>query len=128
MNTERLVEGAEFLEQLELKPGDEFDINRFVERDCGTAACALGWMAIHGMFGLVVNGGEHIKLRFTETYGFWAAQEVFDITRPEAHWLFLGGSYPYTHQGVSKEMVAARMRWLAAGGKIDNPKEDSDAG
>ena len=127
MNTERLIEGAAFLEQLELKPEEFFDINRFVERDCGTAACALGWMAIHGMFGLMEHN-EQIKLRHTDLTGFWAAQTVFGITRPEAQWLFLGMYYSYTRAGVSKEMVAARMRWLAAGGKIDNPKEDSDAG
>ena len=127
MNTERLIEGAEFLEQLELKAGDEFDINRFIEHDCGTAACALGWMAIHELFGLMeIDDG--IKLRHTDWAGFSAAQVVFDITRAEVKWLFLGMNYPYTHQGVSKEMVAARMRWLAAGGTIDTPKEDDDAG
>jgi len=131
MNTENLIEGAEFLEQLELEPCDQFDIGRFIERfvdgkGCGTAACALGWMALHNKFGLM-EWNDTVKLQHTARSGFVAARDVFDITRDESKWLFHGSSYRMAQYKVTKEMVAARMRWLAAGGNIENPKESTDA-
>lgn len=133
MNIENLIEGAAFLEQLELKPSELFDIGHFIERyktdaehTCGTAACALGWMAIHGMFGLM-EWQDTVKLRYTQIAGFAAGREAFDITREQANWLFHGSHYRMSTHKVTKEMVAARMRWLAAGGAIDNFKEDRNA-
>ena len=71
MNIEILVEGVAFLQQLELKPDEFLDITTFVERpvdlqghSCGTVACALGWMAVYGKFGLM-EYQDTIKLRYT---------------------------------------------------------------
>jgi hypothetical protein len=133
MNTEQLIEGAEFLEQLELKANERFDITTFIEYEqpgepCGTAACALGWMALHEMFGLIA-WSDTIKIRYEPVCGFNAACQIFEITNDEAKWLFHNSTYYRTSPSkITKEMVAARMRWLAAGGTIDNSREDTNAG
>lgn len=129
MNRERLLEGAAFLENLQLKGRDQFDISSWhdtvIDREgnqCGTSACALGWMAYEKMWGLrLTTWGVQIPTDNGSLDGEYAGAAVFDIEQWHANWLFLPDYYA---RDPTKEDVAARMRHLAAGGTPKDWKGD----
>lgn len=48
---QRRIKAADFLDNLQIPTGDRFDMSDFgYFNGCGTAACAVGWMAIKGLF------------------------------------------------------------------------------
>ena len=144
MNAKRLLEGAAFLENLQLTDKVRFDIRDWyldwskvkstdprqerspAEGFCGTQACALGHLAFAGLWGLrvveYVPGMFEVRTHDGRFNDFRAAKRVFDIDEHAAFWLFSPEGYD-DDKAVTKEMVAARMRHLAAGGTPDTWKE-----
>lgn len=105
----RLTECADMLRSPVLVPRDEFDMKDYF---CGTAACALGWAAIHGKFDL-------FEYRWGETFrggiehapsgelGFSASREAFNLPLHTPIKLF--GS----HISAGPDFVAAGIdQWI----------------
>lgn len=55
---ENRIKAAEFLKQLKLPAASRFDMETFgtqtyaddIQHECGTSACAIGWMALYEVF------------------------------------------------------------------------------
>lgn len=104
------------------QPGDKIPL------DCGTAACAMGFAAISGIFapdglsyeitpcyGLVPV---YQKGTLSEMSGFSAAQALFGISYHDALVLFSSERYVDTEGADAEREVVRRLRELATTGKI----------
>jgi hypothetical protein len=98
----KLEKAADFLEGLKLPPGERFDMGRFYEpHPCGSAGCALGWMAFYEIF-------PELRLKSTfdtteqtistmnytgEVIGLHVADIVFGLEGPGDAGMLFGGHY-----------------------------------
>ena len=105
----RVADLVESLEPAQLRMGDWFqDLGG---RDCGTAACAIGWACRdRKLAGLVINDYGEPTLRDCPFFDGWdAVIEYFGLDSREARHLFYIGSYPESEE-PSPAMVAGRIR------------------
>ena len=99
--------------------------------DCGTAACALGWICRQewaqkaGLRGDITG----MPIYGDGAYGVDAGAEFFEIDYDEANWLFMpsqygewvvsgGGREVWYSKRATPDMVADRMERILAGGGI----------
>lgn len=108
---------------------NSFKTKEEVKLDCHTAACAVGYAAISGLFkrqglGFAIHGGETIepifKKGFRRKYGWDAVMTLFDIEYDDAEYLFSADSYNEDEQTEAKgeRAVAKRIREYVKTGKI----------
>lgn len=115
MNTERLIELHRMLSEV---PEEYFDMGIFGTRDfqnleCGSAACALGWAAVHPPF--VEQGLRYIDE--VPVYGdfrnYYAGGVFFGLTRQQCMDLFNPSRYDVEDEETIKPTdVMARIRDL----------------
>lgn len=93
MHAAKLLEVADMLDTLpsRMRPGDEFDMNQWCwNKECGTAACVLGWTAIllpH--LGLEIrNSCPTFAVGSLTYFEYSAARRCFDIPYKDARRLF----------------------------------------
>lgn len=133
MHTDRLLTLAKFLR--EKVPAEQFNMEAWCEAgddtdvkavgDCGTAGCALGWaMAVPAFKELGLRAGfrHSIGTIYLSTvdgdgtavtyHDLQAGQELFDLSRAQAKFLFMPNSYPWQRGPVRPEDVAGRIERL----------------
>lgn len=140
MNKRRLLKLAELLESdAKKRKGIKFDLTEWgtindpkAPISCGTTACAMGLAALSGAFAgeglkysLSHHGTLYISLGGKAGYadgGFSSAATLFEISGPEADWLFDYPSYagafgvmPKVTGAAGERMVAKRIRDFVAG-------------
>ena len=111
MRADRLRILAAFL--LDRVPGEHFRVGiwgqeGFARRECGTAACALGWATIcFPEDGLRMDyseaGPSGGTVVYGDTFGFDAARSFFEIPLSHATWLF---ATPGRRNDVARRLLA----------------------
>lgn len=134
MNKRRLLAAAEFLRNLKLPNDAEFDMGTWGRHpddhkpklnDCGTVACAWGWIAqspaaqragVKVRWAKLPRSDEYEIVRITfgrKTDPLESAMKYFGIDGEQASDLFLSWRYPLSLRtqpgGIRPEDVAARM-------------------
>jgi hypothetical protein len=142
MHTENLLKLADALENV--IPAERFDFNSltsgdFSEGECGSTACAIGWIPA-----LMCFKNNHVGKLYYDKYntpcleryplihhddiiideGFDVAMTLFDITSAQADYLF--DPLHYGYDNVSKETVARRIRECVAKNRIPAPELELD--
>lgn len=140
MNKRRLVKLADLLEDdAKNKKGVRFDLSLWgqvpaltqtekpetIKVNCGTQACAIGLACISGAFkrsGFTYavtskneGAGNNIRPVFMEYRDFFAVEKFFEISRPEAEFLFLDTKYQESRGAESERAVAKRIRAFVDG-------------
>jgi hypothetical protein len=95
-----------------------FDIADWFEEpeetlNCGTAACAVGWMARDPWMqeqGLAIVDAEPVYLGHTRSVGFYAVAAFFDIPHNLAQYVFT--RYAYTYHKPTANDIADKMQAL----------------
>lgn len=116
MNRDRILLAIASLERIHAE-ALPFDIGCWFEDeedplDCGTAACALGWLCREPWaqkLGLTVS--EDVPAMSSTSLGIGAARELFDMTHSQAVWLFDPGYYVELRDTTALD-VAQRMSSL----------------
>lgn len=97
-------------------PGDKVINGEAPDRDCGTVACAMGWLpAVYEPFrprALHSSSGAPFTLNGEPVAGFDAAQKIFGIKYSTATRLFDPSKYPPLKRN-SRKYVANRLRKIA---------------
>ena len=137
MDRKRLLEAAKFLNNLKIPPKAKFKMSTFIEhygksehddpkKDnfCGTAACAMGWLALKGKFGLTISldvfDNQFEVLSPEGGEGFDAACEIFGITTEGANHLF--GGNEKTPPQVAKKI----LKFVEVGDKLEAARQVLD--
>ena len=120
MNKRRLLKLAKLLRaNAKNKTGVKFDIESWgkvppgeVKLDCGTTACAVGLAVISGVFkkqGLSYQNQYGIPVpTYQGERGFFAVETFFNITEPQALYLFHKDEYALSlRQGAKAERAVA---------------------
>ncbi len=122
MRLDRLTQLADFLETT-VKPGwlnmKIWADDGFAEQKCGTTACAFGW-ATQCFPELEINRDEHglvnewgVRIVGTESYGFDAAEEFFELSERDVMRLFCPDFYSRDEQ-TDAAAVIQRIRDLVS--------------
>lgn len=120
-----LIEGATALEAWDVNVHWDYSVFGSIHPECGTSACAAGYLAIKGACGLEAEWVNKHALVFKDNHGidnFQFLAHKFGISHNEATWLFCNVGYADIHGDelepdlrfkARPEDVAKAMRQLA---------------
>ena len=127
MEKKKLLKLADFLETKIPKRGwkNWFNLTEWaqagwVEKECGTTACAMGWATIcfpRSDLRLTIHElsyGKVVELQYKGYMGFCAAAKFFNIGENQAEFLFSEWAY-LNEAGASPTVVAKRIREFVKG-------------
>lgn len=118
MHKERLCKAAAFIKTID---PDTFRMDVFrATGACGFVGCAIGHIAHAKVFrGLVLHG---VTITYKQRSSMEAVQELFDLKRSEAHYLFGADwkTYERDSPDVTPKNIARRIKLFLA-----DPERDS---
>ncbi|MDQ7981911.1 hypothetical protein QYH69_32325 [Paraburkholderia sp. SARCC-3016] len=82
--------------------------------ECGTIACAGGWLAMHPKFhALGLQAGEDGMPRTKGARNYGALAEVLGIDRMDAQQLFCSATFHSSLNPPNADLLSDKERWLA---------------